>query len=105
MAAEPRSSHSSPGAKTAPKPSVAQKGASDALGGGLGRVVIRNEFYRDGYRTMLRVALIEGIVILGLIVVILAVVAAYQPENRYFATTEDGRLVPMDIRTGFTYPR
>jgi len=96
MAAEPRPQQpTSSGAKTAPRPSAA-KSAGDAYGGGLGRVVVRNEFYRDGYRTMLRVALIEGVVIVGLIVVILAIVAAYQPENRYFATTEDGRLVPME---------
>lgn len=62
----------------------------------LGRVVMRNEFYRDGYRTLLRVAFIEGIVIIGLLGVIFAIIGAYQPENRYFATTEDGRLVPME---------
>lgn len=67
-----------------------------AEGGALGRVLVRNEFYRDGYRTLLRVAFIEGIVILGLLGVIFAIIGAYQPENRYFATTEDGRLVPME---------
>ena len=61
----------------------------------LGRVIVRNEFYRDGYRTMLRVAMLEGVAILGLIILILAIISAYQPENRYFATTEDGRVVPM----------
>jgi len=56
---------------------------------------MRNEYYRDGYRTLLRVALVEGIAILGLIISIVVIVNAYQPENRYFATTEDGRVVPM----------
>jgi intracellular multiplication protein IcmL len=63
--------------------------------GGLNTVIIRNEFYRDGYRSLLRIALIEGVVILGLIGAMFFVINIHQPENRYFATTEDGRLVPM----------
>lgn len=62
---------------------------------GLGTVVVRNEFYRDGYRSLLRLSLIQGIVILGLLGAIYFVIQTHQPENRYFATTEDGRLIPM----------
>lgn len=62
---------------------------------GLGAVVMRNEYYRDGYRNLLRVAVVEGFVILGLIVLIFFIVQSREPENRYFATTEDGRLIPM----------
>lgn len=62
---------------------------------GIGTVVIRNEFYRDGYRSLLRIAILEAIVILGLIGAMFFVIEVHQPENRYFATTEDGRLVPM----------
>mgnify|MGYP006285059857 CR=1 FL=1 len=62
---------------------------------GLGAVVVRNEFYRDGYRTALRIALIEAVIIFGLIITLFYVVHIHQPEHRYFATTEDGRLVPM----------
>lgn len=62
---------------------------------GLGKVVVRNEFYRDGYRSLLRLALMQGIVILGLVGAMMFVIHVHQPENRYFATTEDGRLVPM----------
>jgi len=85
---------------TAPRPATGQpqrKAGAPGLpeGGALGRVITRNEFYRDGYRTLLKVAFIEAIAIVGLIVVIVAIVNAYQPENRYFATTEDGRVVPM----------
>jgi intracellular multiplication protein IcmL len=61
----------------------------------LGRVIVRNEFYRDGYRTLLRVAVMEAMAILGLIFSMVVIVNVYQPENRYFATTEDGRVVPM----------
>jgi len=62
---------------------------------GLGRVVIRNEFYRDGYRLALRVAVIQCFIIVGLIGSMFYIVHVHQPENRYFATTEDGRLIPM----------
>lgn len=61
----------------------------------LGKVVLRNEFYRDGYRLALRVAVIQCFIIVGLIGVMFYVVKVHQPENRYFATTEDGRLIPM----------
>lgn len=63
--------------------------------GGLGTVMVRNEFYRDGYRNLLRLSFIQGIVILGLIGAMYFVIQVNQQENRYFATTEDGRLVPM----------
>lgn len=62
---------------------------------GLGAVVIRNQFYRDGYRSLLKVAFLEACIIVGLIIAIFFVIHTNQPENRYFATTEDGRLVPM----------
>lgn len=85
-----------PSQATRTGPAQAQrKAAGPGDPGPLGRVITRNEFYRDGYRTLLRVAFIEAIAIVGLIVVIVAIVNAYQPENRYFATTEDGRVVPM----------
>ena len=62
---------------------------------GLGKVVVRNEFYRDGYRSLLRLSLLQGVVILGLLGGMYFVIQTHQPENRYFATTEDGRLVPL----------
>jgi len=62
---------------------------------GLGSVVVRNEFYRDGYRALLKVAVIEVMIIIALIAIMFYVIHIHQPENRYFATTEDGRLVPM----------
>ncbi|MCK5383932.1 MAG: type IVB secretion system apparatus protein IcmL/DotI [Alphaproteobacteria bacterium] len=62
---------------------------------GLGTVVIRNEFYRDGYRSLLKMTLIQSIVILGLVGAMYYTIKVNQPQNFYFATTEDGRLVPM----------
>ncbi|MCB1563422.1 MAG: type IVB secretion system apparatus protein IcmL/DotI [Alphaproteobacteria bacterium] len=72
-----------------------QKKDSVEEAGGLGTVVVRNEFYRDGYRSLLRLTFIMGLTILGLLAAIFFVIQTNQPENRYFATTEDGRLVPM----------
>jgi intracellular multiplication protein IcmL len=61
----------------------------------VGSVIVRNEFYRDGYRSLLRIAVIEAMIILALVGAMYFVIQVHQPENRYFATTEDGRLVPM----------
>lgn len=63
--------------------------------GGLGAVVVRNEFYRDGYRTMLRAVMLLALVIVAQIGVMVYVVKTNKMEYRYFATTEDGRLIPM----------
>lgn len=62
---------------------------------GLGTVVIRNEFYRDGYRNLLRLCLVEGLIIMILLGAMYFVIHVHQPQDRYFATTEDGRLIPM----------
>ncbi len=62
---------------------------------GIGAVIKRNAFYRDGYRNFQRIAFIQSIVIAGLIIAQIMVIRIHQPENRYFATTEDGRLIQM----------
>lgn len=82
------------------RPGAAKAGAKAApestdSGARLGSVVVRNEFYRDGYRSILKLAVFQSVIILGLIGVMFFVVHIHQPENRYFATTEDGRLIPM----------
>ena len=56
---------------------------------GLGTVVIRNEFYRDGYRSLLKMTLIQSIAILGLIGAMYYIIKIHQPKHFYFATTED----------------
>lgn len=62
---------------------------------GLGNVLIRNEFYRDGYRMALRVAVIQSFVILFLVGAMYFVVQVHQPADKYFATTTDGRVIPV----------
>lgn len=92
------------GGKKAPPPAAGEAAASDAAPpadndhsniGPLGAVVLRNQFYRDSYRSVLKLAVLQAIVIVGMIGAMFFVIQTHQPENRYFATTEDGRLVPM----------
>lgn len=79
-------------AETAPKK---ENTANTDTSSGLGTVVVRNEFYRDGYRSLLKMTLIQSLVIVGLIGAIYYTIKVNQPQHFYFATTEDGRLVPM----------
>lgn len=62
---------------------------------GLGTVVVRNEFYRDGYRALLKLCILLSLITVFLILAIFGIINSRKPENRYFATTEDGRLIPM----------
>lgn len=62
---------------------------------GVGAVVIRNEYYRDGYRAMQKVVMGLVICVILLIGAMFYVISVHQPQDRYFATTVDGRLVPM----------
>ncbi len=77
------------------KPQAAAVSANQDAVKGLGAVVVRNEFYRDGYRNMLRVVVAQAVIVILLVCSLFYVIHIHQPENRYFATTEDGRLVPM----------
>lgn len=92
--ASPRPASGAPRARPA---APAQEGSGEEAPslGHLGAVVVRNEFYRDGYRTMLRVVMMLVMVIAAQIAVMVYVVKTNRMEYRYFATTEDGRLIPM----------
>ncbi len=62
-------------------------------------VLNRNAFYRDGYRLLLRITLIQGLVIAVLVAAIVALVLGMHTRQVYFATTTDGRIiniVPMN---------
>lgn len=92
----PRNLRPAPKAPARGKPKkVMQTKAEDQDMSTLGKVVMRNEYYRDGYRLALRVAVVQSFIIIGLIASMFFVIHVHQPENRYFATTEDGRLIPM----------
>jgi intracellular multiplication protein IcmL len=61
----------------------------------LNAVVNRNEFYRDGYRRMQKIVLLEAIAIVALIAVLALTISVTHGKDRFFATTSDGRLLPM----------
>jgi|TARA_R110002126_G_scaffold13118_7_gene57173 intracellular multiplication protein IcmL len=84
--------------KPAPAPAAGDAGADQDIRPyekGVGAVVIRNEYYRDGYRTLQKVVLFLVVSIIMLIGAMYYVISVHQPQDRYFATTVDGRLVPM----------
>jgi intracellular multiplication protein IcmL len=58
-------------------------------------VLNRNAFYRDGYRLMLRVSVIQLGVITFLIATIIGLVLTISVKHIYFATTSDGRIIPI----------
>ncbi len=53
----------------------------------------RNAFYRDGYRVLLKISLIQLGVIVFLICGILGLVMTIKTHAIYFATTSDGRII------------
>lgn len=59
-------------------------------------VLIRNSFYRDGYRSLLKVALVQGGVIIALIAAIVYLVLASDVKHVFFATNVDGRIMPIE---------
>ena len=59
----------------------------------LSTVLNRNAFYRDGYRFLLRISLIQAGVIVLLILAIVGLVMTIKPHAVYFATTSDGRII------------
>lgn len=56
-------------------------------------VVSRNAFYRDGYRLMLRISVLQGIVIAVLGAALFGMVVMTETRQIYFATTADGRII------------
>ncbi|MBI3418531.1 MAG: DotI/IcmL/TraM family protein [Proteobacteria bacterium] len=59
-------------------------------------VMIRNSFYRDGYRGLLKVALVQGAAIITLITIIIILVLTANVKHVFFATNVDGRIMPIE---------
>jgi intracellular multiplication protein IcmL len=59
-------------------------------------VMLRNSFYRDGYRALIKVSLIQGVIILALIGIIIALVMSSNVKHTFFATNVDGRIMPIE---------
>lgn len=66
-----------------------------ALKDAISTVLNRNAFYRDGYRLMLRISVIQLFVIVLLIATITGLVLTIHTKQIYFATTSDGRIIPI----------
>ena len=66
-----------------------------ALKDAISTVLNRNAFYRDGYRLMLRISIIQLSVVVLLIATIIGLVLTIQTKHIYFATTSDGRIIPI----------
>lgn len=67
--------------------------------GPLVSVVTRNEFYRDGFRRLIYIALAQALALIAVLVAFSLFISLKENRDRYFATTADGRimqLLPLD---------
>ncbi len=81
-------------------PQVPATPAAEPYSDALMTVVVRNRFYRDGFRNMMRIAIVEAVIIIALILTFVSYMYVTQPKDHYFATTADGRimkLVPLNL--------
>lgn len=76
------------------QPSAASAVMDASTTGGLELVRMRNGFYRDSYRTLLG-ALMTLLVVLLMSVGLNFYQMSHKPEPRYFATTNDGRIMQL----------
>jgi intracellular multiplication protein IcmL len=56
-------------------------------------ILNRNAFYRDGYRMLLKISLIQIVVIGLLLMTIVGLFSTIRTRSIYFATTSDGRII------------
>ncbi len=66
-----------------------------ALKDAISTILTRNAFYRDGYRLLLRISIIQGIVIILLVSGIVTLLMTIETKHVYFATTSDGRIISI----------
>jgi len=64
-----------------------------SLSDAVSTVLSRNLFYRDGYRFLVRISLIQSLTTLLLVASIVAMVLSMETRHIYFATTSDGRII------------
>ncbi len=76
-------------------PAAPSKPRAEPPLGPLEAVVTRNSFYRDGYRFWMKVSFTLSIAIVLLLVALAITIAVSRPQDRFFATTADGRLIRM----------
>ena len=64
-----------------------------AIKDAIATVLSRNAFYRDGYRILLRISLVQTVIITLLVAGIVTLLMTVQTKQIYFATTSDGRII------------
>jgi intracellular multiplication protein IcmL len=64
-----------------------------ALSDAISTVLSRNVFYRDGYRLLMRISLVQGMAIILLIAAVISMILSMDTRYVYFATTSDGRII------------
>lgn len=79
--------------KDAPVPS--KKPEPQVVADPMSAVVIRNSYYRDGFRRMLAAAYFGSMAIVALIVVLVGFINLHEKRDRYFVTTSDGKVIEM----------
>ena len=64
-----------------------------AIKDAIATILNRNAFYRDGYRLLLRISIIQAVLIVFLVGALLSLILTMQTRQIYFATTSDGRII------------
>jgi intracellular multiplication protein IcmL len=67
-----------------------------ALKDAVATVLNRNVFYRDGYRLLLRISIVQGIILILLVASIVVMLMSTETRYIYFATTSDGRIIKIE---------
>jgi len=85
------------GIKAAPvKPGGKAPQTHAQLGGDVVQTVVtRNKFYREGYQTLLKIAVAQGAVVLVLAILVVYKMFIEPTPVRYFATFDDGKIINM----------
>lgn len=85
------------GMKAAPMAAGGKIAMAPAQLGGdaLQTVVTRNKFYREGYQSLMKIAIAQGVVVLILAFLVTYKMFIEPPPVRYFATTNDGKILEM----------
>jgi len=66
-----------------------------AIKDAIATVLNRNAFYRDGYRLLLRISIIQGVILVLLVGAIVTLLLSMETRYVYFATTSDGRIISI----------
>lgn len=72
-----------------------EKRMGDAAKAPLNRQKLQTEFYRDRFHRLVQMALFNAVIIAALIITIIFYMFQTRPDDRFFATTIDGRILQL----------